>query len=78
MNAKVVDLDLRRLAKAFPVEPAAGPSTTTEVVRLIACYTCHSSEFRLAHDGRVVCAGCCCEIAGCRWFDENKPEPPAA
>lgn len=71
--SEVIDLNARRMEKA--VQEGDG---TTEVVRLIACMRCSSSEFRLAWDGRVVCAGCCCEVSGCRWFDQNKPEPPAA
>lgn len=69
---KVVDLNQRRLDKAL--ESAAG----FEVVQLIACTNCASAQFRLAHDGRIICSSCNLWIEPLRWYDATSPLPPTA
>ena len=88
-TAKFVDLAAKRQEKQAAVGetvrvPGGHTSATdyrTEVVQLIACMNCSSPAFKLAHDGRVICAVCSIQIMSLRWHDVNLstviPKSPA-
>ena len=66
-DPKVVNLDSRRLDKALQ------NSGGVQVVQLIACSNCQSTDFKLIHDKRIACARCHIEIAPLRWWDVMDP-----
>ena len=76
---KVVDLGAKRLEREqavgetvrVPGGHTAATEYRTEVVQLIACMNCSSPAFKLAHDGRVICAVCSIQIMSLRWHDVN-------
>lgn len=74
--SNVIDINTRRLGKVIEERPKPPPDAAPpemESIPLIACGGCHSNEFQLAQDGRVICPKCAMVIAEIRWFDPTKP-----
>ena len=92
MSEQPVDLAAKRIERAVKASgqtvlggpvPAGG-----QVVSVLGCSQCGSTEFRLGHadpvtgkaDNLVMCANCCVQIQSLRWYDVNTgpPAPPPA
>lgn len=76
--SNVIDINTRRLGKILEEQPKPPPDAAPqmEAVSLIACGGCHTNDFQLAQDGRVICPKCMMVIAEIRWFDPTKPGGP--
>jgi hypothetical protein len=83
-----IDLNRRRLDRAIKDSGApvlGGPVPAGgQVVSVLGCSACGSTEFRLGHadpvtgkaDNVILCAKCCVQIGSLRWYDVNL-RPPA-
>lgn len=86
-EAAVVDLNAKRIEKVIRESGApvlGGPIPPGgQVVSVLGCSACGSTEFRLGHadpvtgkaDNLIMCANCCVQIASLRWYDVNIGPP---
>jgi hypothetical protein len=87
MSDDIVDLNQKRIDKAVKEsgQPVHGgtPPAGAQLVSVLGCSACGSTEFRLGHEDPVtkrekhiiLCAKCCSPIESLRWYDVNEGPP---